>query len=100
MKKSIAIAICTVMALCGLGAAPASANGSPGCVTSREFAKVRNGMSKDTVATKFGTRGKRETIARSGGYSIEIRSYHTCTAYGSVAVSFDNGLVSAKTGIF
>lgn len=100
MKKSIAMAACAGVALGGLTAAPTLANSTPGCVTSREFAKIRNGMSKSTVSKKFGTKGKRTTIARSGGYTIEIRSYRTCTQYGTVAISFENGVVSAKSGVF
>lgn len=100
MKNTIIAAACALLATSGLAAAPAQANSTPGCVTAREFAKIRNGMSKATVAAKFGTKGKRSAFARSGGYTAEVRSYNTCTAYGAVSISFGNGRVDAKCSVF
>ena len=78
-------------------AAPAEAGG---CVTGGEFRRAKNGMSKATVATIFGTGGKRSAIARAGGYVSEVRTYNTCSPYGSVAISYMNGRVQAKSGVF
>lgn len=79
-------------------AAPAEA--ATGCVTQREFAKVKKGMAKAKVHRVFGTKGKRDAIARSGGYTSEVRSYRSCAAYGAVAVSFLNGRLAAKSAVF
>lgn len=79
--------------------APASA-ATPGCVTSREFAKVRKGWSKAKVHRAFGTRGKRAAFARAGRFTSEVRSYRTCTRYGAVAVSYSNGRLAAKSAVF
>ena len=85
-NTTIFAAACALLATSGFAAAPAQANATPGCVTAREFAKIRNGMSKATVAAKFGTKGKRSAFARSGSYTAEVRSYNTCTPYGAVSV--------------
>ena len=100
MRKATATMAAIVALAGGVLVAPASANSTPGCATSREFAKVRNGMSKSQVAKKFGANGKRSTFARSGSYTIEIRSYRACSQFGTVAISFSNGRVNAKTGVF
>lgn len=81
-------------------AAPATAAGNTSCVTSWEFAKVKKGWSKSSVARAFGTKGKREVISRGYGMVMEIRSYDACTQFGVVSVSFDNGRLSAKSAVF
>lgn len=96
MKKVILTAV-LVVALVSQSQAGAFA---AGCVTQGEFSKLRNGMSVSKVAKLFGTNGKRGAFARSGAYTSEVRSYVTCTPYGAVAVSFSNGKVSAKSGVF
>lgn len=99
----LAIAVATATICTGGFAAattPAAAKGSPGCVTSKEFAKVKKGTSKAKVAKIFETKGKREVISRAGGYVMEVRSYDACTQFGVVSVSFDNGALSAKSAVF
>lgn len=71
-----------------------------GCVSQKEFSKLKNGMTVSKVAKLFGTNGKRGAFARSGAYTSEVRSYTTCTPYGAVAISFSNGKVAAKSGVF
>jgi hypothetical protein len=70
------------------------------CVSQQEFAKAKKGMAMKTVHSLFDTAGKRASIASSYGYTIEVRTYQACTAYGSVAVSYENGKLSAKSGVF
>ena len=70
------------------------------CVSQAEFGQVKKGMPISKVHGIFDTKGKRESIAHGGGYTIEIRGYRTCTPYGAVAVSYENGKLSAKSGVF
>jgi hypothetical protein len=97
MSKKIAIAAALVIGLAFQGAPAAMAGG---CVSEKAFAKVKNGMSVSQVAGIFGTNGSRGAYSKVGSYSSEVRSYKTCTPYGSVAVSYMNGAVSAKSGVF
>jgi hypothetical protein len=78
------------------------ANASAGCVTKKEFKQAKKGMSKSSIASKFGTNGKRFSFSKFSGYTLEIRSYKTCSPYdyGTVSVSFENGKMSSKTGIW
>jgi hypothetical protein len=62
--------------------------GSPGCVTRAEYGKVRKGMTQGQVHATFGTAGKRSAKATSGGFVSEIRTYKTCSAFSTVAVSY------------
>ncbi len=79
-----------------LTAGPAHA----GCVTKSGYSKVRNGMTVSQVASTLGTNGKRAAYSKIGSQSAEVRSYVTCSKYGAVAISFSNGRVSAKSGVF
>ena len=114
MKKQISSAF-TVFVLAAAGATvaggePAQAqvqskasSYSPragGCVTQHEFGRAKKGMRMRKVHHIFGTSGHRESIAHGGGTTIEIRSYKACTQYGAVAVSYTNGRLSAKSGVF
>ncbi len=83
-----------------LTALPVTQAQAAGCVTQGEFKRAKKGMSKASVAAVFGTRGKRDAIARSGGYVSEVRSYTACSAYGAVAVSYLNGRLTAKSAVF
>lgn len=83
-----------------LTAIPTTQAQAEGCVTQGEFRRAKNGMSKSSVAAVFGTRGHRDAIARSGDYVSEVRSYTACSAYGAVAVSYLNGRLTAKSGVF
>lgn len=80
-----------------VGAPPASA---AGCVTPREFAKARNGMSVTQVASLFGTKGR--VTAKSSGYgmTIVIRDYTACTQFGAVSMLFENGRLTTKSAVF
>jgi hypothetical protein len=86
------VTACASLALLGGTAvfAPtaSAANSTPGCVTKSEYKKAKKGMTKKRVATIFGTNGKLEARATSGGYASEIRSYRTCSKYSAVAISF------------
>jgi hypothetical protein len=70
------------------------------CVSQSEFAQAKKGMAISKVHGIFDTPGKRVSFASAGGYTVEIRSYKTCSAYGSVAVSYENGKLTAKSGVF
>lgn len=71
-----------VVALLGLGVAPAAAGADQGCVTRAEFRQVSGGMPKARVHDLFETRGQFGDGA-AGGYS---RTYQAC---GSAQVSVE-----------
>ena len=98
--KKFAAAVATAALITGGAVAVAPAAQAAGCVTQREFSHAKRGMTKTKVAHIFGTGGKRMSIASSGGYTAEVRSYKTCSPYGSVAVSYMNGRLQAKSGVF
>ncbi len=102
MKKHIVHVVSAAAICAGLVATsvPAADAAPAGCVSQREFAQVKKGFTKAKVARVFGTNGKREAFSTGGGYTFEIRSYKTCTPYGSVAVGFSNGKLDNKSGVF
>lgn len=108
MKKILAAGAVTVALFGGtLAVAPAAsaANGTPGCVTKAEYKKAKKGMTKKRVKKIFGTGGKRDAHASSGGYVSEIRSYKTCSKYSAVAIAFDKApgsklRLSAKSAVW
>jgi hypothetical protein len=78
---------------------PAAAD-TPGCVTRAEYRAVKHGMTKTKVHGIFDTRGNRQAIASSGRYTVEIRSYKTCSRFSAVAVSYQNGRLSTKSAVW
>ncbi|HVH00053.1 MAG TPA: hypothetical protein VM844_04745 [Miltoncostaeaceae bacterium] len=78
----------------------ASAKATPGCVTPAEFAKATPGKTVSQVKRLFGTNGKRSAYSSGYGVTIEIRSYKGCTQFGTVAISYTNGKLTAKSGVF
>ena len=99
MKKIMA-ALFAISVLGTLQAPVAEAGG--GCVTKAEIKKVKIGMTKAKAHQLMGTSGSQFTISKSGGYTIEMREYKTCSpyTYGSVSIMFENGKVSSKTSMF
>lgn len=97
MKKILATTCTSLALLAGVAAfAPATASAAThvaahasGCVTKSEYEKAKKGMTEKRVAQIFGTNGKRESRASSGGYVSEIRSYRTCSKYSVVVIEFD-----------
>jgi hypothetical protein len=88
MKR--ALITLTVALLATLVPASSShASGTPGCVTRAEYKLAHKGMTHAKVAHIFGTSGKRESYAQSGGYAFEIRSYKTCSQFSVVTIGFD-----------
>lgn len=98
--KKLVVAIFAFSILGTLQAPAAEAGG--GCVTKAEIKKVKVGMTKAKAHQIMGTSGSQTTISKSGSYTIEMRSYKTCSPYdfGSVAIMFENGKVSTKTSMF
>lgn len=88
MKKLCVIAALVASAFL-VAPAPVASAATPGCVTKAEYQKVKKGTPKTKVAKTFGTAGKRISIASSGGFSSEIRSYKTCSKYSVVSIAFD-----------
>lgn len=88
-KTTIAIAA-SVLTMAGslLTTAPASAD-TEGCVTRAEYRKVHRGDTKARVHRIFDTAGHRDAISSSGGYRSEIRSYHTCSRFSAVSISWE-----------
>ncbi|GGL46102.1 hypothetical protein GCM10011575_00060 [Microlunatus endophyticus] len=93
MRRKILVSACAVLALLvgtvTLVPSAAAANKSPGCVTKAEYKKAEKGMTEAHVKKIFGTNGRREARATSGGYVSEIRSYKTCSKWSAVAISLD-----------
>lgn len=90
MKKILALAASTTVILGGSAfIAPAAQADTPGCVTRAEYRSVSKGMTKPKVHGIFDTDGRRMSIASSGGYSSEVRTYKTCSPYSSVAISWN-----------
>ena len=108
MRKIIATTLVAAATLAGVAASTNSATadpGTPGCVTKAEFNQVRKGMTKATVDAEFGTHGKRESGASSGGYRSEVWSYKACPQFSYVAVSFSANpggplKLAAKSGVW
>jgi hypothetical protein len=71
-----------------------------GCVARSEYRSVSKGMSKRHVANIFDTAGSRMSIASSGGYTVEIRSYKTCLQFSSVVIAYENGRLSNKSAVW
>ena len=87
LSMSTAIAVGSVV----LAAGPVHADpGTPGCVTRSEYGQVRKGMTKPAVDREFGTTGRRQSGATSGGYRSEIWSYKPCSQYSAVSVAFSS----------
>ena len=87
------------LVLSGVAAAPA-AMASKGCVTAQEFAKAKTGMTPAQITKLFGTKGKETTRSEILDTVLSIRSYKTCTQFGAVSISFQDGKLQSKTGIF
>jgi hypothetical protein len=91
-----------VATLALLGAAPAKA---AGCVTKAEYNAVKKGWKQTSVHAKFGTAGKRVSIASSGGYVSEVRTYTACSRYSVVSVAYSKNpggvlRLSAKSAVW
>jgi len=72
-----------------LVAVPSTAQAA-GCVSRAEFGAVKKGWPESKVHAKFGTAGKRLSIASSGGYAAEVRTYSGCgSPYNVVSVAYD-----------
>lgn len=103
MIKQVLVA--TALAATTLVVAPPASADTPGCVTRAEFQAAKKGMTKPKVHGIFDTAGERMSIASSGGYSSEIRSYTTCSPYSSVVVAWDKNpgkdwKLSAKSAVW
>ncbi|QIX25508.1 hypothetical protein ncot_02070 [Nocardioides sp. JQ2195] len=59
-----------------------------GCVSKKEFRKVKKGMTKAKVARIFGTKGTLAQRVKDGRRTIESRGYKGCPKYSSVGVAF------------
>lgn len=89
MKKIFALAAGTAVILGGTTLiAPAAQADTPGCVTRAEYRSVQKGMPKAKVHGIFDIDGRRISIATSGGYASEVRTYRTCSPYSTVAISW------------
>ena len=105
MRAPIAALAVAALATIGLVAVDAPAQAAGGCVTRAEYRQVHRGMTKAKVDRKLGTRGHRETGARSGGYRSEIWSYNTCDRWSVVSVAYDGRTnaplkLSAKSAVW
>jgi hypothetical protein len=103
IKKTLAATVATAalaLAPVAVGASPAQAAeassdvvAKKGCVTKKEYKKVKTGMAKAKVHKIFGTAGKRE-FKRGGG---EGRSYQACTSKkGRIGIVYGGNKVAGK----
>ncbi|MCE0540378.1 hypothetical protein LWF15_33280 [Kineosporia rhizophila] len=97
----MALGITTAL-LTGTALAADAAPKTGSCVTIEEFAKVREGVSKASVAKTFGTKGKRVSIGTDqDDHTVEGRSYKVCKMVAAkVTVEFvsGGGLATTKVG--
>ena len=99
MLKVRALAVATMLIVVSLfSLTPASAK--KGCVTPKEFAKAKTGMSVSAVAKLFGTNGNVMAESEAFGIKVVMRDYKACTTFGAVSVMFSNGKLESKSGIF
>jgi hypothetical protein len=99
VKKFSIASLLVALVIAGVGmfsAGPASASSTEasaqraGCVTRAEYRAVRKGWKQTAVHAKFGTVGKRFTIASSGGYVFEVRTYDVCgSQFSVVSIGYD-----------
>ena len=99
MKKIVAgVVVASVVAL-GLGSVANSASAVPaGCANSSNYKQVKNGMTTSQVAAILGSNGKLTLSMPSLKYVS--RDYKTCSTWSIVSVTFTNGRVTDKMGIF
>jgi hypothetical protein len=99
MQKVRILAVAAMLVLVSLFAL-SPANATKGCVTPKEFAKAKTGMSVSAVAKLFGTNGKVLAESEAFGVKVVMRDYKACTSFGAVSVMFSNGKLESKSGIF
>ncbi|KRF20985.1 hypothetical protein ASG90_00785 [Nocardioides sp. Soil797] len=66
----------------------AQAQAAKGCVSKKEFKKIKKGMSQAKVARIFGTKGSKESVVKKKGKTIMARGYRGCPQYSAVGVAF------------
>jgi hypothetical protein len=89
MRTRLMGGVCAAAVAGILVAVPGPAHAA-GCVTKAEFNTVKKGWPQGKVHAKFGTSGKRLSIATSGGYAAEVRTYTGCGGpYNVVSVAYD-----------
>jgi hypothetical protein len=71
-----------------LPAAPAQAD-TPGCVTRKEYRKVKQGWTKARVDRRFDTDGNRVAIASSGAFKTSVWNYRACSRLSAVSIAYD-----------
>ena len=102
MFRTVGIAAAAAgIALTGAVALPPAASAdTPGCVTRKEFRKVKMGMSKQRAHRIMDTAGQRRVISRGYGFVIEVRNYDTCTPYGVASISYEDRRVAGKVAVW
>jgi hypothetical protein len=77
---------------------PATAAGTPGCVTKSEFRAARKGLWKFEVRELFGTGGKQVSLYTSPTFRYESREYRVCNApsYATVTITFEDHELRSK----
>jgi hypothetical protein len=100
-KATIGSVVVTAAVLGGtvLAATPAQAYaGTPGCVTTKEYRSITNGMTQRQVANRFGTAAHpywgTVTFNWDSDYSREIdREYKRCSSTGKPLATWSHGSV-------
>ncbi|MBS4174228.1 SH3 domain-containing protein [Bacillus sp. FJAT-49736] len=70
----------------------------PSC-SLKEFNQIRNGMTISQVRAIIGSNGTLTAEASAGGFTSKIYQFKGNTEFSSVAISFMNGKVSAKSQV-
>ncbi len=99
MKRTVVgtLSIAALMAGLVVVSPPTQAGG---CVTPREFARAKTGMTMAQVHAIFGTKGRESARTEGFGITIVMRDYEACTAYGAVSVMYENGRLTSKASVF
>ena len=99
MKRILAVATSVAIAA-SFQASTAGPALAGGCVSSKEFSKVKTGMSVKTVAKIFGTNGSVMSKTEGFGSVVVIRQYKACTTFGVVTILFTDNKLDTKSAVF
>lgn len=96
MKKFlISVLVGLVAATLSIGPAQADT-----CVSAKEFAKLKQGMSEAQVKKITGTNGKATFVSGTGKWRVVSKDYRACEKYGYVGINFMGGKLDTKAGFF
>lgn len=98
MRRVLVILAAGAVAVTAATGTAAAAN--PSCMTQREFRAVHKGQTVAQVARIVGSRGHVEASSRAGTYTMQVRSWRTCSPFGAASAVFTNGRLTVKSAVF